>query len=423
MKKTGRTKAGSQEARKQLVLASLAAVLKTELHEFVMSAGMRVVGELLEEDRAAICGERYAHSATRTASRAGHAPGELVLGGRRVQVRRPRARTLAGEEVTLPSWAHFSEEDPLERRAVEQMVIGVSTRKYKRSLEPLGEDVKARGASKSAVSRRFVKRTKEALDGWLERPLGDLDLVAVMIDGVHIAEHVVLIALGIDASGTKHVIGLREGATENAVSCTNLIVDLRERGLRTDRSMLFVIDGAKAIRKAIRDVFGNRGLVQRCQVHKKRNVLDELPEDMRKSIGAALSEAYRTKDVARARRLLQHCATSLQSSHPSAAASLREGLDETLTVMSLCLPPALDRTLSTTNPIENLMNCVRRVSGRVKRWQGGGMILRWMGAALGEAHKGFRRLKGHAGMKKLVAALRANDERLRISIDTQDKAA
>jgi transposase-like protein len=405
------------------VLLSLAGVLKAELHEFVMSAGMRIVAELLEEDRAAICGERYARHARRVASRAGHAPGELVLGGRRVQVRRPRARTVDGQEVVLPSWAHFSDEDPLDKRAVEQMVIGVSTRKYKRSLEPLGDDVKARGASKSAVSRRFVKRTKETLDGWLRRPLGDLDLVAVMIDGVHVAEHVVLIALGIDASGTKHILGLREGATENAVSCTHLIVDLRERGLRTDRSMLFVIDGAKALRKAIRDVMGSRGLVQRCQVHKKRNVLDELPEELRKSIGAALSEAYRSTDVARARRLLQHCATSLQSSHPSAAASLREGLDETLTVMGLCLPRALERTLATTNPIENLMNCVRRVSGRVKRWRGGGMILRWMGAALGEAQKGFRRLKGHAGMKKLVAALRANDERFELSIDSQEKAA
>ena len=423
MKKTRRKTDGSQEGKKQLVLLSLAAVLKAELHEFVMSAGMRVVGELLEEDRAAICGERYAHNATRVASRAGHAPGELVLGGRRVQVRRPRVRSVDDQEITLPAWAHFSDEDPLDRRAVEQMVIGVSTRKYRRSLEELGDEVKARGASKSAVSRRFVKRTKEALDGWLQRPLGDLDLVTVMIDGVHVAEHVVLIALGIDASGTKHVLGMREGATENAVSCTNLIVDLRERGMRTDRSMLFVIDGAKALRKAIGDVFGRRGLVQRCQVHKKRNVLEELPEDLRKSIGAALSEAYRTKDVARARRLLSHCATSLQSSHPSAAASLREGLDETLTVMGLCLPPALVRTLATTNPIENLMNCVRRVSGRVKRWRGGEMILRWMGAALGEAQKGFRRLKGHAGMKKLVAALRANDERLGITLDTQEKAA
>jgi putative transposase len=422
MKKTGRTRSGSQEGRKQLIVPSLATVLRAELHEFVVSAGMRVVEELLEEDRALICGPRYEHTATRKASRAGHAPGELVLGGRRVQVRRPRARTEGGE-VTLPAWAHFSDEDPLERRAVEQMVIGVSTRKYRRSLEPIADDVKSRGTSRSAVSRRFVKRTKAALDGWLRGPLGEIDLVAVMIDGVYVEEHVILIALGIDSSGMKHVLGLREGATENAVSCTNLLADLRDRGMRTDRSMLFVLDGGKALRKAVRDVFGDRGLVQRCQAHKKRNVLEELPEDMRRSIGAALSEAYQTTDVARARRLLQQCASSLKSSHPSAAASLREGLDETLTVMGLCLPRALERTLATTNPIENMMGAVRRVSGRVKRWRGGEMILRWMGAALGEAQASFRRLKGHAAMPKLVAALRANDERLNLSIDAQEKAA
>lgn len=423
MKKTGRTKGRSQQAKKQLIIPSLATVLRAELHEFVVSAGMRVVHELLEADRAAICGPRYEHPATRKASRAGHAPGELVLGGRRVQVKRPRARTVDGREVTLPSWARFSDEDPLDRRAVEQMVIGVSTRKYRRSLEPIADDVKSRGVSKSSVSRRFVKRTMAALDAWLRRPLGELDLAAVMIDGVHVDKHVILIAIGIDSSGNKHVLGLREGATENAVSCTNLLADLRQRGLRTDRSMLFVIDGGKALRKAVRDVFGDRGVVQRCQVHKKRNVLEELPEEMRKSIGAALSEAYQSTDVARARRLLQHCANSLKSSHPSAAASLREGLDETLTVMGFGLPRALERTLATTNPIENLMNAVRRVSGRVKRWRGGTMILRWMGAALGEAQKGFRRLKGHAGMKKLVAALRANDERLEQGIDAQVKAA
>ena len=423
MKKTGRTKTGSQEAKKQLIIPSLVTVLRAELHAFVISAGMRVVEELLEDDRAEICGERYVHSPTRKASRAGHAPGELVLGGRRVQVKRPRARTVDGSEVTLPSWAQFSNEDPLDRRAFEQMVIGVSTRKYRRSLEPIAEDVKSRGTSKSAVSRRFVKRTKAALDEWLGRPLGEIDLVAVMIDGVHVEKHVILIAIGIDSSGNKHVLGLREGATENAVSCTNLLAELRERGLRTDRSMLFVLDGGKALRRAVRDVFGDRGLVQRCQVHKKRNVLEELPEEMRKSVGAALSEAYQCTDVARARRLLNNCASSLKSSHPSAAASLREGLDETLTVMGFGLPRALERTLATTNPIENLMNAVRRVSGRVKRWRGGTMILRWMGAALGEAQKGFRRLKGHAGMKKLVAALRANDERLEAGIDAKRKVA
>ena len=420
MKKSARKESQGASVAVQL---SLVAMLRSELHELVVGAGMRVVAQLLEEERAVICGPRYQHLPLRTAHRTGHARGELVLGGRRVQVRRPRARTVGGEEVRLPSWEQWSQKDPLERRAVEQMVIGVATRKYARSLEPAPEGLTTRGTSKSAVSRRFVARTRADLDGWMRRDLSQLDLAVLMIDGVHLAEHVVLIALGIDRDGTKHVLGMREGATENAVSCTELLTDMRERGLRTDRSLLVVIDGGKALRKAVRDVFGERALVQRCQVHKKRNVVEQLPEDMRRSVGAALSEAYRSTDVKRARRLLQNCARQLQSEHPSAAASLREGLDETLTVMAMALPPALERTLATTNPIENLMNCVRRVSGRVKRWRGGGMILRWLGAAVAEAHRGFRRLKGHAGMPKLIAALRANDARLNIAIDAQEKAA
>lgn len=422
MKKTDRTKDGSQGGNLQ-VLLPLAALLRSELQSLVVASGMRVLEALLEQERSEVCGVRYEHAPTRKARRNGHAPSEVVLGGQRVSVRRPRARTVDNEEVRLPSWLRFANEDPLDARAVEQMVIGVATRKYARSLEALPSDVKGRGTSKSAVSRRFVKKTRQGLAEWLRRDLGELGLVTLMLDGVHIAEHVVLVALGIDAEGRKHVIGLREGATENATACTELLAELRERGMATDRSILVVIDGGKALRKAVRDVFGDRALVQRCQVHKKRNVVEQLPDAMRKPIGAALSEAYRQTDVGRARRLLQNCARQLDGVHPSAASSLREGLEETLTVMGLGLPRALERTLATTNPIENLMNAVRRVSGRVKRWRGGEMILRWMGAAVGEAQNGFRRLKGHAGMPKLVAALKANDEKSNKSIDELKKAA
>lgn len=426
MKKTARKKDVHQEAiaeQKFLPMVGVMFALRRGLREFVHEAGMQIVETLLEEERTAACGARYEHDPSRRAFRNGHARGELVLGGRRVSVPRPRARTVEGAEVELPSWRAFAEEDPLHSRAVEQMVIGVATRNYARSLEALPDDVQARGASKSAVSRRFVARTQAQLEKWLARDLGQLDLAALMIDGVHMAEHVVMVALGIDTHGRKHVLGLREGATENAVACTALLTDLRERGMKTDRAILVAIDGGKALRKAVRDVFGDRALVQRCQVHKKRNVVEQLPDAMRRTVGAALSEAYRSTDVARARRLLANCGRQLAASHPGAAASLREGLDETLTVMSLALPRALERTLATTNPIENLMNCVRRVGGRVKRWRDGRMIMRWMGAAIGEAQKGFRRLKGHAGMQKLVAALRAHDARLKHSIDVIQEAA
>ena len=311
----------------------------------------------------------------------------------------------------LPSWSKFSAEDPLHGRAVEQLVLGVSTRGYERSLEPLPPSVRGRGASKSAVSRRFVRATSERLDAMLGRRLEDVDLVVLMIDGIHVADHVVLVALGIDAAGRKHVLGLREGATENAVSCRALLTDLVQRGLRTERSTFVVLDGAKALRKAVHDVFGERAIVQRCQVHKTRNVQEQVPDTKRASVRSAMNEAYRTRDAARAKKLLENLARRLEADHPSAAASLREGLDETLSVLAFHLPAPLERTLATTNPIENLMSACRRITRNVKRWRGGSMVVRWIATSLLEASRGFRRLRGYAGMPQLVAALRARDAR------------
>ena len=397
----------------------LSTYLRGRLHDFVVDSGMAVLQELLESERSAACGDRYRHDAERRASRHGHAPGELVLGGRRVEVRRPRARTREGTELALPSWTAFADEDPLRDRAVEQMVLGVSTRGYERSIEPLPTGVKGRGASKSAASRRFVVATKARVGALLCQRLEALDLVVLMLDGIHVEDHVILVALGIDAGGRKHVLGLREGATENSTACKALLSDLRERGLRTDRSILVVIDGAKALSKAVRDVFGNAALVQRCQEHEKRNVEEHLPEMMRAAARTAMNEAYLSGSAARGTKLLENLARSLESDHPSAAASLREGLDETLTVLDLELPAALERTLATTNPIDNLMGSCRRVTRNVKRWRDGSMIVRWIGTALLEASKGFRRLRGHDGMPKLVAALRERNARLGLVVDTK----
>lgn len=422
MKTTDRRNGVRQEGSKSELL-SLEELLRLELHEMVIGAGMRVLGALLEDERSVACGPRYAHAPDRRAVRAGHAAGELVLGGRRVSVLRPRARTVGGREVALPSWRHFAAEDPLHERAVEQAVLGVSTRRYARSLEPLPEGVRVRGTSRSAVSRRFVAATAAQLDAFLERDLGDVDLAALMIDGVHFADHVVLVALGIDASGGKHVLGLREGATENATACTALLSSMAARGLRTHRAVLVVLDGSKALAGAVRKHWGRRALVQRCQAHKKRNVLDHLPERLHDSVGAAIREAYKSGDAERAERLLLNLARTLETEHPGAAASMREGLDETLTVMRLELPRSLERTLATTNAIENLVGSVRRVSRNVKRWRGGRMILRWMAAGVLESAKGFRKLRGCAGMPKLLAALRAHDAKIDGAVDQQKEAA
>lgn len=422
MKNTARKTRPTEGARPQLrtVLAEAATrtqlqlelgdVMRRDLREFVIAAGTAALGAVLEEERTQAVGPRYAHLPTRQARRSGSAPGELVLGGRRVRVRRPRARTVEGREVTLPTWAAFAAEDPLHERAVEQMLVGVSTRRYARSLEPLPAELPARGTSRSAVSRRFVAATERQMAEWLERDLSELDVAVLMLDGVYVEEHVLLVALGIDTDGKKHVLGVREGATENAAACTALLTGLRDRGLRDDRAVLVVIDGSKALAKAVREVHGPRALVQRCQAHKTRNVVDQLPEEMRPSVRQALREAYASSDASRAKRLLTNLVRRLRDAHPGAAASLEEGLDETLTVKRLGLPKLLERQLSTTNAIENLMGSVRMLSRRVKRWRGGRMILRWTVTAVADAAQRFRRVTGaREGMTKLLRALDRHD--------------
>lgn len=409
MKKTAK-KRSSREENPAPEPLTLGEVLRADLREFVVAAGMAALGEVLERERTEACGPRYAHLPSRAARRSGSAPGELVLGGRRVAVQRPRARTVAGTEVALPSWVTFGAEDPLDTRAVEQMLVGVSTRRYRRSLEPVAAEVTTRGTSKSAVSRRFVAATERQMGTWLGRDLGALDLVALMIDGIHIAEHVLLVALGVDVDGQKHVLGVREGATENATSCTALLTDLRDRGMPTDRTLLAVLDGGKARSRAVRDVFGGKALIQRCQVHKRRNILDELPEAARPSVAQVLRDAYGCRDAARATKMLTNLARRLRDEHPGAGASVEEGLDETLTVMRLRLPLKLERQLSTTNAIENLMGAVRRLSNRVKRWRGGKMILRWVVTAVADAAGRFRRITGaREGMAQLRLALASHD--------------
>ena len=425
MKDTARRRTGRQEAPHigQLAIAALLDA-RAALYTTVMQAGMNVVQAMLEDDRARICGPRYEHQARRRAHRAGHADGELVLGGRRVRVPRPRARGVDGREVALPTWEFFACDDPLNQRAVEQMVLGVSTRNYARSLEPLPSDFETRGTSRSAVSRRFVARTEETLREMRSRDLSALSLCAMAIDGIHVGEHLVVVALGIDESGEKHVLGLHEGATENESVCKALIADLSARGVRTDRAMLFVIDGSKALAAAIRGTFGKRALVQRCQVHKRRNVCDHLPESMKKHVGGTMSAAYRCGNFERAKRMLNALARQLEKKHPSAAASLREGLDETLTVMRFGLPSGLERTLSTTNMLEFVNGRIRKTTKNVTTWKGGEMVLRWVAVALVEASKTFRKLRAYVGIPKLVAALRAHDGALVPStVDRKEKAA
>ena len=414
MKKSGTVIHGRQSespAPRHLPLVDILIDTQAELQELVVTSGLKVLEAMLEEDRVAVCGPRYAHQPARRAYRAGHAPSEVVLGGRKVAVRRPRVRR-DGHEVPLPSVQAFTHTDPLNRRIVEQMLVGVATRQYGRSLEPLGPAVRTRGTSKSAVSRRFVTQTQAQLDTWRATPLDDLDLVALLIDGVHVGGHCIVVALGLDNTGIKHPLGLWEGSTENATVVQGLLTNVQSRGLRTDRSLLVILDGAQALHTAVTQTFGPAALVQRCQVHKRRNVLEHLPEAQRPWVKAILTRAYTHADVKAARRLLQDLARRLDAEYPSAAASVREGLDETLTVIGLRLSERLQRSLATTNAIESLLSRTRHIKRNVKRWRGGTMVLRWVAAGVLEAAKGFRRVNGCKEMPTLVTALRARDAQL-----------
>jgi putative transposase len=333
----------------------------------------------------------------------------VTLGGRRVAVQRPRVRAADGSgELPVAAYELFSSTELLGRLALERMLGGLSTRRYPVGLEPVGTQATqaASGTSKSAVSRRFVAMTHTALAELLAADLGGLDLVCLMIDGVGFGEHTCVVALGISIDGTKHPLALVEGSTENATLTRELLTGLRERGLEVTRPILFVIDGAKALRRAILDVF-DHPVIARCQQHKIRNVRDKLPQRLGGPVERRMRAAYHAASALDAQAQLEALARELDKTHPGAAASLREGLTETLTVLRLGVAPTLARTLHSTNPIESMISICREHAGNVKRWQDGTMALRWCAAGMVEAAKQFRRVNGYLHLPALRAALEA----------------
>lgn len=399
--------AAVHEARVELALpvAGVLNDVRSAFFGLCVSAGKAVLTAMMEEERAAICGAKGVPSSTRSAYRGGHTRSQVTLAGQRIAIARPRARHIDSGEVSLPSFQWATHRDPLDAATIAAMTAGVSTRRYGTTLDPLPAGESAAAVSKSAVSRRFVALSSERLEQWLASRLDQVRLPVVMIDGIHFKDRVVLVALGFDADGRKHVLGIREGSTENTRVVRSLIADLIERGLDADTPRLWVIDGGKALRRAITEVFGASARVHRCQEHKRRNVLDHLPEHLHASVGRAMKDAWHSKDAALAKRQLERLANSLAKAHPGAAASLREGLAETLTLMTLGIGGALYRTFRTTNPIENLNALIAHYTRNVKRWRDGEMVLRWIGTALHEASGGFRAVRGFRDMKPLVAAL------------------
>jgi putative transposase len=401
-------------ATQQLMLPLLLAMDATKrgLLAFVQQMGMAVLSELLAAEAAMIAGPKGKHATGRTHHHWGTKQTPLCFGGRNVSIERPRVRARGkgkDREVELPTIEAMRDGDPLSARVAEQIVVGVSTRGYERSLDPIEPELGGRGASKSNASRALIDATTEKLASFVSRKLDEVDLVAMFIDGIEFMHRTVVVALGVTIDGKKVPLGLWGGSTENAAVATSLLNDLVERGLRVDESMLFVIDGGKGLRKALRDVFGDRAIVQRCQTHKARNVREHLPEARRAYVARQMRDAYKSATAATAKKKLLQLASWLESNgEDSAAASLREGLDETLTVLRLNLPTTLRRSFSTTNAIENMNGCLRRVARNVKRWRDETMIRRWVALGIAEAQRGFRRVKGHAQLHTLVAALRPN---------------
>jgi transposase-like protein len=406
-------------------MAEIAESAKEGLLALAVGTGLQVMAAMFGEDAERLCGPGGRHNPDRAGYRHGSEAGSVTLGGRRVPVTRPRVRAADGSgELHLPSYDLFSSTEVLSRLAMEKMLAGLSSRRYTAGLEPAGEAVEAQAAStsKSAVSRRFVAATETALAELMSRRLDDLDLVAFMVDGVHFGEHTCVVALGIGIDGTKHPLAVEEGSTENATLVTGLITGLRERGLDVTTPILAVLDGAKALSRAVKDVF-DKPLIHRCQQHKIRNVRDRLPEKMRTVVERRMRQAYHAESALKAEAELQALAAELDKTHPGAAASLREGMAETLTILRLGVPPTLARTLRSTNPIESMIEICREHSKNVKRWRDGTMALRWCAAGMLEADHQFRRVNGHLHLPKLRAALEAHFKNVSAARQNEDPKA
>jgi putative transposase len=382
----------------------------SSFERFCLTAGIEAMEQMLRGDAQRLVGRPHSRGRGRVGQRWGATKGKIGFHGGKVDVRRPRVRC-EGHEVQLPTWRTAQAEDWLGRWAMNLMLINVSTRKLKRAVRlPEGDlpAVMGDGTSKSAASRRFVALSAERMAGWMGSDLSRLDLVVIQIDGLHIGNDLVLVgALGIDGEGNKHPLGLVEGATENAAVVQALIDNLVERGLDPKVCRLFIVDGAKALTKVIRATFGRHTPIQRCQIHKARNVIERLPKPLHASVRKALRQAWELDDADRAERLLRNLARRLEHEAPGVAGSILEGIDEMLTVNRLGLPAQLRRSLACTNSIENVMGTVRRVCRNVKRWRNASMALRWTAAGMMEATKGFRRLKAHKQLPILKAALAA----------------
>ena len=395
-------------------LDELTARFAEHMGEGLMAAsvaiGIDVLSQMMQGDVTALAGEKGRHNRDRTHVRHGSEAGSVTLGGRKVPIRRPRVRSAGDEsEATVETYRVAHAEDLLAEHMVGAMLAGLSTRRYPAALEPVGAEIEADalGTSKSSVSRRFVTATTAQLESMMTRRLDTERWLVMFIDGFTFADHLLVGALGVTADGTKVPLAVMEGTTENKTLVTRLLADLQDRGLDVSDGVLFVVDGSKALTRGIPAVFGDKAVIQRCRIHKERNVMDHLPDTEHRWVRAKLRAGWANPDPDTARGELEALARALQRKHPGAASSLREGLTETLTVTRLGITGPLLKTVFSTNPVESMIEIVREHSANVKRWRDGEMALRWAAAGMESARSQFRRVKGFRQLPQLAAALRA----------------
>lgn len=372
------------------------------VEELSQEVGLMLISAVIESECEKKAGKKNAKDPQRAANWWGSQPGPIYYNGQKVLIDRPRVRGRDNKEIQLRTYNAFQSSKKMKQSVMKDMVLGISSRNYEEAIEQF---IKGYGIKKSSVSRHFVKATSEQMRQFMERDLSDLELCAIFIDGIEFKRHLLVVSLGLDKAGKKHILGLWEGATENATVCMNLLEDMERRGLNTEKNYLFILDGSKALRSAVARMFGKDVMLQRCQQHKRKNVREHLPPEHQEAIDARIRTAYNMADYDKAKESLDLTVSYLERLNPSAASSLREGLEETLTVHRLGITGLLRKTLTTTNPIESCFSITRTITGRVKRWKVGDMVQRWAIAALLRAEKKFKRVKGYREIPKLNIAL------------------
>lgn len=385
-----------------LSVAGVIESLPKVIRELAQEAGLLLMSAAMESECEMIAGTKDSKNPLRAANWWGSDLSPVYYDRQKMVIERPRLRGKDNKEIPLATFQSLRDPRAMRSSIMKKMVLGISSRNYEEVVEGF---VKGYGIKKSSVSRHFVKATAEQMREFMERDLTGLEPVAIFIDGIEFKGHLLVVALGLDKGGRKHVLGIWQGATENATVCGHLLEDMARRGLNTGRDYLFVLDGSKALRSAVAKMFGTNVEVQRCQQHKRRNVLNHLPKEHQNAIDARISAAYKMASYADARKSLELTVKYLEILNPSAAASLKEGLEETLTVHKLGITELLKKTLQTTNPIESCFSVTRTITGRVKRWRGNDMVQRWAVASLLRAEKKFKRVKGYKEIPKLLVAL------------------